>query len=160
VRINVPEGLIGLIGSRDGFTIEGYSPDYPQLIFPLEYREHATEVDRATQTYEVVFGMARPQTIEILPGMTLTVVISQKGNAPLQQISVPVSAVDTDSNGSFRVWRYDSETGVVSPQSVTLGPLSGTHFPVLSGLEAGDTIVTAGTNLLSDGMSVRPFDHF
>ena len=160
VRINVPEGLIALIGMRNGFKIEAHSPDHPELVFPLEYREHATEVDRATQTYEVVFGMARPEEIEVLPGMTLTVAITRNGNEPLQLISIPVSAVDTDSSGSFRVWLYDAEKGVVSPQPVTLGALSGTHVPVLSGLEPGDTIVTAGTNLLSDGMSVRPFDHF
>ncbi|WP_409525827.1 efflux RND transporter periplasmic adaptor subunit [Nitrincola sp. MINF-07-Sa-05] len=160
VRINVPEGLIALIGGRNGFKVEAHSPDYPEQVFPLEYREHATEVDRATQTYEVVFGMERPEEIEILPGMTLTVSITRNGSEPLRLVSVPLSAVDTDSNGNFRVWRYDTERNIVTPQAVTLGTLSGTHVPVLTGLEPGDTIVTAGTNLLSDGMSVRPFDHF
>lgn len=160
VRINVPEGLIALIGARDGFTVEARSPDHPQHVFPLEYREHATEVDRTTQTYEVVFGMARPEAIEILPGMTLTVSITPNGSEPLRLVSVPLSAVDTDNEGSFRVWRYDAERSIVSPRNVTLGTISGTHIPVISGLEPGDTIVTAGTNLLSDGMSVRPFNHF
>lgn len=47
-------------------------------------------------------------------------------------------------------------TPIVVQTPVKLGPLQGNNYPVLSGLQAGDRVVTSNTALLRSGMPVKP----
>ena len=75
-------------------------------------------------------------------------------------VSVPLSAVGTDSKGAPRVWVVDKENSTVSPQPVTLGPVRSKRIVVLEGLKKGETIVTAGTRLLREGARVHAVERF
>jgi Cu(I)/Ag(I) efflux system membrane fusion protein len=61
-------------------------------------------------------------------------------------LAVPESAViDT---GSRRIVYVETEPGVFEGREVVLGPLSGTLYPVLDGLEPGEAVAAAGAFLL------------
>jgi len=47
-------------------------------------------------------------------------------------------------------------TPIVVQTPVKLGPLQGNNYPVLSGLQSGDRVVTSNTALLRSGMPVKP----
>ena len=47
-------------------------------------------------------------------------------------------------------------TPIVVQTAVKLGPLQGNFYPVLSGLQSGDRVVTSNTALLRSGMPVKP----
>jgi len=96
----------------------------------------------------------------VLPGMTVSVVVARNGGATAEQLDVPLAAMDTDGEGSFRVWIFDAASGTVSPRTVEAGPVGPERVPVLSGLAPGDEVVTAGVHLLRDGMRVRRLDGF
>lgn len=165
VAIHVPEQLIHLTNNVNDINAVAIFPFADGLELPLEYREHETEPDPVTQTYKVIFGAPIPENAPspekktILPGMTCSVRIQLAENKP-NAVSVPLSAVDTDSKGTPRVWVVDGENSTVSPRPVTLGPVRSERVVILRGLKKGETIVTAGTRLLREGARVHAVKRF
>jgi len=80
----------------------------------------------------------------IRPGMQAYIAILSGDN---QALAVPASSVLTDGNGS-KVWIKNAD-GSFSPEMVKLGPGNRTYTRVLSGLNAGDIVVTNGAYLLN-----------
>ena len=111
-----------------------------------------------TQAYEVVFSLAQPQDVRLLPGMSAELTISQTSvDDSVFTAVVPMTAVDkADTNGQVTVWKFDLKSGVVSPVDVTIGRVSNDGVEVLTGLNKGDFIVAAGVSQLSAGMKVKP----
>ena len=159
VAIHVPEQLIHLADNMGVVDTVAVFPFAGNLELPLEYREHETEPDPVTQTYKVTFGAPPTDKAKILPGMTCSVRVRLDNNHQ-NAVSVPLSAVDTDSEGAPRVWVVDNENSTVAPRSVSLGPVQSERVTILDGLEKGETIVTAGTRLLSEGARVHAAERF
>lgn len=72
-------------------------------------------------------------------------------------IRVPLTAVGEDRNGRFVfvVANEKGEVGTVSRRPVTLGTIEGDRLQVLTGLESGTKVVTAGVSRIQDGLEVR-----
>ncbi|HTW89088.1 MAG TPA: efflux RND transporter periplasmic adaptor subunit [Candidatus Binataceae bacterium] len=68
-------------------------------------------------------------------------------------VLVPTPAVLTGAPGSYVYLVNQNHT--VSVNKVTLGPGDGTNTAILKGLSAGDTVVTDGTDRLSDGARIK-----
>lgn len=157
VHISVPENLMAMLQTPERFTVSAEISAYPGQVFPLSYREHATEADPVTQTYQVSFGLLRQDGINILPGMTATVMV-QSGDAFLPpRIDVPAAALDTADDGSFQVWVFNPADGTVSARAVSVGALGTSRVVINDGLQAGEQVVTAGAHMLYEGMAVTPF---
>ena len=123
--------------------------------YPLAYREHATEVDPLTQTYQVSFAMPRLPDVNLLPGMTVNVVTEKV--ATDSTVLIPVSALDTATPEQFYVWRYQPETQTVQRIAVQVGTVREQQIEVLSGLNRGEQVVSAGIYQLQPGQQVQPF---
>lgn len=160
VKINVPEDLIRLIGLADAMNIEAEFPGQPGKRLPLRYLEHATEADAVAQTYEVTLELQLTNEMTILPGMTVRVSVGSPFVNGSTEITIPLSAIDTDEHGKTRVWLFDPQSETVSPQFIDIGAVAANRVPVLSGLSGGEHIVTAGGHLLHDGLAVRRFTGF
>lgn len=160
VKINVPEDLIKYLDAADLLKIEAVFPGKAGKRLPLRYLEHATEADAVAQTYEVTLALQHPADLTILPGMTVTVEIDSPFTNGSREIAIPVSAIDTDTEGKTRVWLFEPSTETVTPQEIEIGAALAKRVPVVSGLDGGEQIVTAGGHLLHDGMKVRRFTGF
>lgn len=160
VKINVPEDLIKYLGVADRLKIEAVFPGKTGKRLPLRYLEHATEADAVAQTYEVTLALQSTADLTILPGMTVSVEIDSPFTNGSREITIPVSAIDTDTEGQTRVWLFDPNAETVSPHRIEVGAALAKRVPVLSGLNRGEHIVTAGGHLLHDGMKVRRFTGF
>lgn len=68
-------------------------------------------------------------------------------------VLVPTPAVQTGAPGDY-VFLVNADDSV-SVHKVTLGPSNGQYTAILSGLSAGQTVVTDGTDRLSDGAKIR-----
>lgn len=158
VDINVAEALFGRVTESDVVSMEAKFPAYGDRMFPLEYREHSSQVDPVTQTYRITLGMPREGAEQLFPGMTASVIIKvlPKGLELGEQLLVPTGAVAVDGDGKAFVFRFAEDTGQVAKQPVEIGTVSGNYIPVRSGLEPNDQIVSAGVAYLSDGQTVRP----
>ena len=69
-----------------------------------------------------------------------------------QAVLVPTPAVLSGSPGDYVYLVNANDT--VSVRKVTLGASDGQHTAILSGLEAGDSVVVDGTDRLSDGAQI------
>jgi len=123
--------------------------------FPLSYVESTTKADPTTKTFKVTLRMDAPANYNILPGMTTTVSAELlqselDDNAP---VTLPVSAVIANNEKQASVWVVNEDTMTVSPKNVTPGLVIGDSMQV-TGLNAGERVVTAGAAFLREGMKV------
>jgi len=161
VLVNVPENMISRVEKKgkDKNTALAYATFVaaPGQQFPLTLKEYATEADPQTQTYQVTLIMDQPAGINVLPGMTATVVGSQSPEKSAQgEITVPAIAVLSDYDGDPSVWVFKSESQTVHQRKVKTGELSGADsIKIVAGLEVGEQIAVTAVNSLQEGMKVR-----
>ena len=84
----------------------------------------------------------------LMPGMVCKVYMDAPATAG---ISVPAATVRTDSRGHY-VWTVKDSR--VEKKYVDLGDFSGKGVEVVSGLRAGDMVITRGAQKVSSGMAV------
>jgi multidrug efflux system membrane fusion protein len=160
VLVNVPENMISRIEKEKGKnTALAYATfvTAPEQQFPLSLKEYATEADPQTQTFLVTLLMDQPSTINVLPGMTATVVGSQSTEKSDQgHITVPAIAVYSDYDGDSSVWVFKTDTQTVHQRKVKTGELSGADsIKIVAGLEVGEQIAVTAVNSLQEGMKVK-----
>lgn len=161
VHISVPEDLVRLVSNPGLIQAKLLLPNNEAAFIPLEYREHATEPDPVIQTYQVTFGFERPKKLNLLPGMTVTVLVTADPLLhPADQLDVALSALNTAPDGSYFLWVFDSATGQVKKRPAKVGRVNGDRIELLSGAKAGEQVITSGGSYLRDGMKVKPFSHF
>lgn len=160
VHINVPEHLMASASDPEEFIAQAIFANQPDTPITLSYREHETEPDAVAQTYKVTFAMPRPDNGNVLPGMTVTVMLMPADIPESDARPIPVSALDSDSNGDFRVWVFDVQNQQVNPRTVQVLGMANDNKAIVTGLETSEQIVSTGTQLLLDGMQVRPFKDF
>ncbi len=130
----------------------------PGKRFPARLKEWSTSPDPATRTYSVTFAFAVPDHVQVLPGMTGEVFWKRKVGV-VSGISVPVSAVISDGNGGSAVWVYNPETSTSTKRPVQTGALMGKdRVAVTSGLNPGDSVISAGAAFVTEGMKLRPME--
>lgn len=164
ISIQIPESIVSHVNKKtvnhDYQPIATF-PGAPGKEFPVSYKEHATRVTPGTQSYEVIFTRTAPANMNILPGMTATIIIDLAQVIGTQgqpgYVLVPISAIaKDDTDNKTVVWRFDPSTKQVHPVEVSAGRITEAGVEIMSGINPGDQIVTAGLSQLVDGMSVKP----
>jgi RND family efflux transporter MFP subunit len=167
ISVDVPESIISRLERRPPSERQE-SPVKVRFgsrdeLFDAVYKEHESEADPATLTFKVTFSMPAPEGVNILPGMSATVIVDL---SPLYQdmaaelTTIPIEAVysketeplDADER---HVWVVDQETMRAADRRVKVGPITGNMISILSGLEEGELIVAAGVTEVEEGMWVR-----
>lgn len=156
-EFDVPERLIARYSRDQVSKASAYIDGSIDKDFDIKYVEHSTEPDPVTQTYKVTYSMDKPKGLDITPGVRATVnIIGDSSNLP-SILGVPVTSIVTSANQNLYVWLYDAESQRIKKQPVTTGPMLKGYVAILSGLEEGQQVVSAGVRKLEDGMLVRPF---
>lgn len=164
ISIQVPENIVSHVNKKTvnhDYKPMATFPGAPGKEFPVSYKEHATRMTPGTQSYEVIFTRAAPANMNILPGMTATVIIDLAKiiGSPDQPgyVLVPISAISkNDVDNKTVVWRYDETTKKLQPVEVSAGRITEAGVQIMSGINPGDQIVTAGLSQLFNGMTVKP----
>ncbi|WP_031569191.1 efflux RND transporter periplasmic adaptor subunit [Rheinheimera texasensis] len=125
----------------------------PAQRFAVTYRYHARTADPLANTYQVILGFAETPASRLLPGMNVRVFAKSAASAGQNLVLVPVTAVVPTNQGQQFLWLVGPD-GKVQRRTVMVGRLFGDQIEVTDGLLAGDRIVTAGVQALSDGMAV------
>lgn len=113
-------------------------------------REIAPQVDAMTHTRRVKISLDDPPASFRL-GTTITAYLP----APVeQQIRLPASAL-FERDGKILVWVVDPAAKTVSVREVHIGGRDEQLVSIVSGLETGARVVTAGVNSLAAGQSVK-----
>ena len=156
VVASIPEHLLATVADEQVISIDAVFDFAPGERFPLTPYENRGEADAVAQTYEVSLALERPEEWNILPGMTATVIGRFRDKAAgASAMYIPTSALLSDEQQEFFVWRFDPETLAVSRQDVQVGAPQEGGVPVAEGLQDGDMIVATGASQLREGMKVR-----
>jgi len=123
----------------------------PKVTAVGRVREVSPRADPVTGTFRVRVGLTNPPAAMRL-GSTVTGTMRLPASSGIE---IPASAVSRADRGSA-VWIVDPKTGAVSPRNVEVQSSSdAAYVVVLSGLNPGDVIVTAGVQALRPGQKVR-----
>ena len=126
-----------------------------QAAVPGEPKRATGQVSMIENTVDTATGMAMiratmPNTDELLwPGTLVTAEMTLRDD---EAVAVPTSAVQVSQTGNFV---FVVKDGVAKVQKVTTGRQVGSETVVTSGLNGGETVVTDGQLLLSDGTRVN-----
>ena len=116
-------------------------------------RELSPAADPASRTYAARLALSGDLDGVAL-GMSAVATARGDGRVHLQ---VPLTALHS-REGAARVWVVDTATSTVRSQPIETGALLDDAVVVTRGLAGGETIVTAGANLLREGQKVRVTD--
>ncbi len=151
VTVVVPSRWIGRLSTGDSAQVELAELD------SLTVEARVVEVGVTGQ------GASFPMTIElseqderVRPGMVATVTLDV-GEVQEQRMELPVSAIAQDQIGDF-VWGLRTEDdGLASAYRVDVitGELTDADSIVVTGVESGTLVATAGLSVLYDGFVVR-----
>ncbi len=159
VVASIPEQTLASVIDNSRASVFAIFDFMPGQMFPLEYRENRGDANIVGQTYEVSFAMARPDSREILPGMTATLVVQFAENSNITpEYLLPISALVTDAEKKVYVWLFDQTSQRVHKRYVSVGSPTPSGVYVTQGLVEGDLIVSSGANQLMEGMKIRPLD--
>ena len=113
-------------------------------------RQIAPQADAATRTRRVRITLDQPpETFRL----GTTIVASDAGGRG-QAMLVPASAILKKDSKTF-VWLVDPDAKTVSTRQVETAPNDSGSARIVSGIEAGVRIVTAGVNTLKEGQKIR-----
>ena len=156
VLVDAPETVIATLKHERQIEATASFAAAPDKQFPVELKEFSTEADPQTQTYQVVLVMDRPEGINILPGMTATVVGKQAATGgSATRIVIPAIAVTEDAARKPYVWVLDDKNMTVSKMPVRAGEMTGSDgIVILEGLSGGEKVATSGVTKLKEGMKV------
>lgn len=158
--VQVPETLmehVDKIRSRGAYVV---FDTYPGIQVPAKVKEIGKEASKTTRTYPVTLIMDQPEDFKILPGMAGKAKGDQSATLEIAKavgmvgFDIPITATFSDENKKTFVWVVDQSNNQVNKREVVLINLT-EDGAMVTGLEKGETIATAGANLLVEGQQVR-----
>lgn len=151
VIANVDEADIGgvAVGNRVNFTVDAYPDDTFQGVVK-QVRLEATNTNNVV-TYEVVIS-APNADLKLKPGLTANVTIFTKEQANILSVAnkalrftptketVGKNMKIVDCKGKNKVWTLNGNT--LTAHSVNIGQSDAMHTQIISGIKAGQSVVT------------------
>jgi len=146
IVFGVPEDKVDTLRSISDVHVRLWAS--PDKTVPGKIREISPVADPFTRTY--AFRVSIPASLsEAKLGMTALVAFASR--TPQPQIKVPLTALFHEKSATS-VWVV--ENGAVRLVPVTVSGVSGNDLVLGSGVKPGQTVVTAGVNLLKPGQKV------
>jgi len=133
-----------LMGKKISFETQGYPDEFFATVYAVDYR-----IDETTRTIGLRARFDN-RAGRLVPGMfaSLTLITDEKMNA----LQVPTEAIVPEMNEK-KVWVVRNGRADLIP--VVTGARTASAIEVLSGLSAGDTVLTTGLMQLRQNMAVR-----
>ncbi|MGB3407728.1 MAG: efflux RND transporter periplasmic adaptor subunit [Jannaschia sp.] len=160
IEIDAPEILFQEAGRDPDIDVWAEFP-FADERFPLEVREFNAETAEIGQTLTITFGMPPPAGIPIVPGLSVRVYVEFRSGT--RHPEIPASAVLTENDGATIVMLFSpsgADEGTVSEVPVEIVPTNSGLIQVVSGLAAGQEIVSGGAGKLNPGDRVTRFTGF
>lgn len=149
VSIAVPEGDVFAFSPGKAVEVSLWSND--NLALKGTVREVAGSADSASRTFAVRVSL--PSDRRVLLGMTASVKTVADSDQPL--FSLPLSALARGPSDRPIVWTVDPAVETVHERTVTVVDFSEAGVRVSEGLKAGDLVVVAGTQFMTEDLKVK-----
>lgn len=147
IVIGIPEDKVDTMRKISDVRVRTWAK--PNESFPGKLRELSPVADPATRTYTAKISIPQaPEDIKL--GMTAYVTFAAKTKNPM--IKLPLTALYQDKSATA-VWVV--ENGAVKRVPVQIAGTAGNEIIVSDGVAPGQTVVTAGVNMLKPGQKVK-----
>lgn len=147
IVIGLPEDKVDTLRKVEDVTVRLWAK--PDVVIPGKIREVSPVADAATRTYAVKVSIP-DSAVDVKLGQTALVQFSTTTPVPL--IKVPLTALFHEKSVTS-VWIVENGSVKLSP--VQVGGTSGNEVVLVGGVKPGQTVVTAGVNLLKPGQKVK-----
>ena len=155
IVVGVPDTVVRSI--KVGKPVEVAIDAFPTRTFHARISRMSSAADQVTRNFDV--EVAIPNRDHLLKvGMIGSLQLANSANEPQpSSLQVPLSAIVQAQSGKYGVFVVSSSAkgDVAHLRGVEIGAVSGTDIAVLSGVSAGDRVITTGANLLKDGQRVE-----
>ncbi len=151
VYANVPQSYIRSIAP--GMAVQIHVPEFPNTPFTGKVARFAGALDPASRTLLVEIQIPNTEG-QLFPGMFCEVVF--KVLPPDPAIMIPSNAMLVRADGTLAATVDDSNR--IHLAHVHVGRDFGTQIEILSGLKAGQRVVSNPTDALTDDLEVEPHD--
>jgi RND family efflux transporter MFP subunit len=154
VVVTVPESLIGEVSGGQPVTVRF------DALPGRTFEGTVTEVGVTSASMGAAFPVRARLTEDdpgVRPGMAAEVELRFEATGEESHFRIPPNAVSEDRQGRFVLVVEPSgeEQGVVRRRAVEVGALTPAGLEILSGLDEGDRLVTAGLSQIEDGDTVK-----
>lgn len=147
IVIGIPEDRVDAVRRMTDVRVRTWARQ--DVVFPGKLRELSPMADPATRTYTVKISIPQaPEEVKL--GMTAYVAFATK--TPNAMVKLPLTALFQEKSNTS-VWVVDN--GSVKLIPVQVAGSAGNEVVVAGGLNSGQTVVTAGVNLLKPGQKVK-----
>lgn len=147
IKIAVPEEEISTL--KKGDKIRGSVAALNDYSFEGVVTEKAVTADLISRSYTVKAVVNNPNH-KLLPGMVCNALVTKENTA--MAVQIPANIVQIDEKNNTFVWTVVGGKAHRTP--ITLGKTAGANVIVAGGLKAGDQLITAGQQKVSEGMAV------
>ncbi len=158
IEVQVPESLILNLkgGKKPVKKMTAMFESAPNKRYTLSMKEFSSEADPQTQTYRLLTTFPAPKDLNVFPGMSASVIVELADNSAQKNafILIPSTAVFEGADNKPSVWVVDPKTSQVKRRVVEISRLDQGEIRVLSGLEPGERVVTAGAGYLRENEKV------
>lgn len=135
----------------------------PGKSFPAWYKEHATNSDRGSLSWQMTLTLPRPAQWTDAAGLSGAVRLPPalyRITAGPVSIRIPGSALfspEGNRSDEAEVWVVEQRDGgyVVEPRHVVLGQMTDAGIEITQGLQVGEKVVTAGVASLTPHQRVK-----
>jgi RND family efflux transporter MFP subunit len=155
IALGLPESVINNI--KLNMPVQVTFTSLNDKSFKGRVSEVSPSLDANTATYPITIDI-EDSSSEIKSGMAANVTFNFKDSGTEVKDSllvVPANAVGENSNGRFVfVLNQNGQTAIANKKTIQIGKLTSEGFEVISGLESGQLIATAGLQTLLEGQEV------
>jgi multidrug efflux system membrane fusion protein len=155
IVVGVPDTVVRSI--KLGQPVEVAIDAFPNRTFHARISRMSSAADAVTRNFDVEVAIPnRDHLLEV--GMIGSLQLAGGESEPRpSSLQVPLSAVVQAKDGKYGVFVISNSSAgeVASLRSVEIGAVNGTDIAIVSGLSAGNRIITTGANLLKDGQRVE-----
>ncbi len=149
VVVSVPESRVDELRQAKDMQVSVWA--LPGKRYKAVLRELAPDTDTVTRTYS---ARVRITNADEALRLGMTAVVNLVDTDTSSAIRLPLTAI-YNKTGDALVWVLNPATQQVAARKVVLGGTQNDTVWVKEGLSGGETVVTAGANLLVEGQKVR-----
>jgi len=147
VQVAVPE--MDIAQFKVGKDVKARFWSDAALVLSGKVREVSGSADQS-RTFAVRVSV--PNDPRVLLGMTATIEALADNTQPY--VSIPLSAL-AQKDGKQIVWLVDRSAGTVHSRAIKVADFADDGVRVADGLKAGDVVVAAGTQFMTENMKVK-----
>ncbi|MDW5376677.1 efflux RND transporter periplasmic adaptor subunit [Halomonas sp. HP20-15] len=150
VKLDFSVPAVHLAELHPGLALRARTESYPDSVFAGKIDSIGMRIDPVSRSVPVRAVLANPDG-HLRPGMLMEIVLDRR---PRQALTIPEEALIPQGAKQFVMVIDDDDGNLIARRPVSIGERRAGEVEILEGLQAGDLVVSHGTQRVRDGDTV------